>query len=79
MDINVISNLIGSVGFPIVMCIFFITWIQKLTEQQKETEKRYQDERMKMMEVVNNNTLALTVLTTKFDELIAKRDTEKND
>lgn len=79
MDINVISNLIGSMGFPIVMCVFFITWIQKLTEQQKETEKRYQDERMKMMEVVNNNTLAITVMTTKFEELIAKRDVEKND
>lgn len=79
MDINVISNLIGSMGFPIVMCVFFITWIQKLTEQQKETEKRYQDERMKMMEVVNNNTLAITVMTTKFEELIAKRDAEKND
>lgn len=55
MDINAVSQLIGSLGFPIVACaaMFYILVVQ--TKQHKE-------EVMKMSEALNNNTLALTEL-----------------
>lgn len=62
MDISVITNIIGSIGFPIVMCIMLLEWIKKLEEQHKE-------EMSKVVESVNNNTQALIILTEKINEL----------
>lgn len=61
MDITVIGNLIGSLGFPIVMCIMLYNRMGKQDEQHKQ-------EMSKLTESINNNTVALTRLSAKLDE-----------
>lgn len=56
MDIQTITNLITTVGFPIVMCGALFWKINKQDEQHKE-------EMAKITEALENNTIALTKLT----------------
>lgn len=60
MDLNVITGLIGSLGFPIVMCLILIFRMDKQDEQHKE-------EMDKITEALTNNTVALTNLTAKIE------------
>lgn len=55
MDINAVSQLIGSLGFPIVACCAMFYSLNVQGKQHKE-------EIEKMSEALNNNTLALTEL-----------------
>lgn len=72
MDFTTITGLIGSLGFPIIMCIMLFNWIQKMNEQHKE-------EMTKVTEALNNNTLALTVLATKIDSINMAKEDKTND
>lgn len=58
MDATVLTQLIGSLGFPIAMCIAMLWLVVKLNEQHKE-------EMAKFTEAINNNTLAITKLSAK--------------
>ena len=60
MDINVITQLIGSLGFPIIVAIACFWYINKQTEQHKA-------EIDKMSEAVNNNTLVIQKLLDKWE------------
>ncbi len=55
MDINTIIQLIGSLGFPIAMCVALFYYMTKQTETHKE-------EVAKITEALNNNTIALNRL-----------------
>ena len=56
MDINAISTLVSNIGVPCACLIAtFYLW-------QKETEA-HKDEMSKMIDALNNNTLAITKLT----------------
>lgn len=59
MDPNAITSLIGSIGFPIVMCLLLYYRMDKQDENHKE-------EMNKITEALNNNTLALKELSTNF-------------
>lgn len=61
MDISAIANLIGSLGFPIIMCLMMYDRMNKQDEQHKE-------EMNAITTSLNNNTIALTTLTTKLDD-----------
>lgn len=58
MDAGVLTQLIGSLGFPIAMCIAMLWLVVKLQDQHKE-------ETAKLTEALNNNTIALTKLAAK--------------
>ena len=58
MDVGVLTQLIGSLGFPIAMCVALLWIVVKLNEQHKS-------EMDKMTEALNNNTIALTKLASK--------------
>ena len=58
MDITAISQAIGTLGFPIAMCLAMFWYMTKQTETHKE-------EVAKMTEALNNNTLALNKLEIK--------------
>lgn len=60
MDMAVITNLIGTLGFPIVMCLMLYNRMNKQDELHKE-------EMQKLTESLNNNTIALTQLTSKLE------------
>ena len=55
MDYNAIIQAIGSLGFPIVAC-FYLAYIHN------DSEKRHSEERSKLTEAINNNTIILSVI-----------------
>lgn len=59
MDVETISNLISSLGFPIVVCGAMFWLMNKNTETHKE-------EMEKMTEALNNNTTIITKLYEQF-------------
>lgn len=64
MDIQVFSQLLSSVGFPIACVVAMFYYWNKEREAHKE-------EMDKVTEALNNNTIALTkleILLTKYDE-----------
>lgn len=61
MDANTIIQLVGSLGFPIVMCGALFWRMIKSDEQHKA-------EMDKLSEVLNNNTVALTKLSDKLEK-----------
>lgn len=58
MDLNALTTAIGSLGFPIIMCLLLYDRLGKQDAQHKE-------EMMKLTESLNNNTNAITKLTEK--------------
>lgn len=60
MDVNVLIQLVGSLGFPVVACGALFWRAVKSDEQHKE-------EMSKMSEALNNNTNALVKLTERLD------------
>ena len=62
MDAATISQMIGSLGFPIAMCIYLVYSNNEQNKSHKETED-------KLVEVINNNNIALQKLTDRIDNL----------
>jgi hypothetical protein len=60
---NTISTLVGSIGFPIVCCIFLWKYIN-------ETMKSF-------TETMNENTKMLTKLCEKFDNVRRENDNDR--
>lgn len=61
MDANTIIQIVGSLGFPIVMC-GALFWRQVKSDEQHKAEMN------KLSEALNNNTLAITKLSDKLDK-----------
>ena len=70
MDEQVITTMIGSLGFPIVMCIIMIKLIFTMEESHKE-------EIDALKESLNNNTNVLTRLETMLN-IYMKDEEEKS-
>lgn len=58
MDINTITTLITSVGFPIVVCLICFMYIKTMTESHKDEVKQ-------LTEAIQNNTLVMQQLVDK--------------
>ena len=75
MDTQAITALIGSLGFPIVMCLIMV----KVMMQMEESHKTEIDS---LKESLNNNTNVLTKLETMLSMLVGKEneihDNERN-
>lgn len=71
MDAAMITQLIGSVGFPIACCIAMGYYVHEETNKQREQiseiEKRHSDEMNSITTALNNNTLALQKLTDRLE------------
>lgn len=60
MNIELITSLIGNLGFPIACCIGLFWMLAK-------TSKEHKEEMEKMSEALNNNTLAIKELSSRFE------------
>lgn len=69
MDGNTIISLIGSVGFPIVMCLI-------LVDLMKKSEDSHKTEIDSLKDAFNANTQVLTELKTMFSDFMKKGDNE---
>ena len=65
MDAQSYTNLISSVGFPIVMCLIMVKLMSRMEESHKAEIDSLKDS-------LNNNTNVLTRLETMFSMLIKK-------
>lgn len=76
MDANTITNLVGSLGFPIVCTIFLIWVLFKMADMHQEeiSELRTSNENnvAKMTEAINNNTAILTSVVSMIDNINSK-------
>lgn len=61
MDVNAVTTLITSVGFPIAVCLVCFWYINKMQEQHKEEAKQLAD-------ALNNNTLVMQKLVDKLGD-----------
>ena len=67
MDAQAYTNLISSVGFPIVMCLIMVKLMSRMEESHKAEIDSLKDS-------LNNNTNVLTRLEAMFSMLIRKED-----
>ena len=72
MDYSVIVTMIGSLGFPIVACVFIAIFFSKTQDNYradiKEMQNVHKAETDKMTEAINNNNLLLQRLLDRFDK-----------
>lgn len=69
MDVQSLSDIISTVGFPIV-CFIMCGWYVKYREDKNDEKidklnTMHDDESKQMVSALNNNTLALQKLTDK--------------
>lgn len=67
MDVNVIGQLVGQYGFPIVMCAVMAWYVKYTGDQNREDIEKlnvqHDKEMTQVTAALNNNTLALQHLT----------------
>lgn len=67
MDLTEITNIITSVGFPIVMCLMLFKYLQDESDKH-ETEVK------SLNETINSNTQVLTELVTLIKTMNGKSE-----
>jgi hypothetical protein len=69
MDLNALSEIISTVGFPIVcfiMCGFYVKYREdKNDDKFDKLNSLHDEETRRLVDAVNNNTLAIQKLTDK--------------
>ena len=66
MDFNTVTQFIGTLGFPIAVCLICFWYINKREEQHK-------DELTQLSAAISNNTIVMQKLVDRLGE----RDNEK--
>lgn len=67
MDVNSWMTAVGSIGFPIVMCLLMGQYIAKVEDAHKEESKYF-------TEAINRNTEALTKLQSLIEFNMGKEN-----
>lgn len=71
MDLNALSEIISTVGFPIVcfiMCGWYVKYREDKNDDKYDKLNAQHDEEMKqVVNALNNNTIALQKLTDKLE------------
>lgn len=62
MDVNTISTLIGSIGFPCVMCLMMFKYMQDEQNTHKQESETLKD-------AINELKVAITALTERITNL----------
>ena len=72
MESSEITNIITSVGFPIVMCGAMAYYVKYITDKHRETintiNERHANEMKEVTTAINNNTIALQKLCVQMGE-----------
>ena len=71
MDLNALSEIISTIGFPIVcfiMCGYYVKYREDKNDDKYDKLNAQHDEEMKqIVSALNNNTIALQKLTDKLE------------
>ena len=72
MDASALITMIGSLGFPIVACIFMAIFFNKVNENYrqdiKELSSNHKEEMAKVTEAIANNNTLLERILDRLDE-----------
>lgn len=83
MDMQTIVSLIGSLGFPIVMCLIMFKYIEQVEADNKETIEKmtqsHKEETDSLKDAFNNNTQVLTELKTMISALLGGKERHDNE
>lgn len=70
-NIDIIVQIVSSVGFPIVCCGFCFWYVKYITDKNREDisslNEQHKEESNKMIEAINNNTLVMERLVEKIE------------
>lgn len=71
MDVGTVSSLVSNLGFPIV-CFIACAWYVKYREDKNDEKieriaSLHNEENKRMVEAINNNTVAVTKLADILD------------
>lgn len=76
MDVQVITTLITSVGFPIVACLGMFWYLTKVMDKR---DQKMDETLNKMSEVVTENNKLIALFTEKLDLLFKISEKEDKD
>lgn len=65
MNVNEITQMVSTLGFPIIMCGFFAWYLVKRDTKDNERDKQHRAEVEKLSEAINNNTLVMQQIVDK--------------
>lgn len=65
MDVNAITTLVGTLGFPCVMCFFVLYVLLKEQQSHKDEMAEMRNAIEKVTEAVNNNNVLIQQLLQK--------------
>lgn len=72
MEMGIVTELIGTVGFPMATSVMLIWVLYKQNEESKKSDVRWQDllntQTIEWQRVINNNTLAMNKMLHQFEE-----------
>lgn len=72
MDASALITMVGSLGFPIVACIFMAIFFNKVNENYrqdiKELSTNHKEEMAKVTEAIANNNTLLERILDRLDE-----------
>jgi len=72
MDASALITMVGSLGFPIVACIFMAIFFNKVNENYrqdiKELSANHKEEMAKVTEAIANNNTLLERILDRLDE-----------
>lgn len=75
IDITTLTQLIGSLGFPIVCCMALFWYMIKQNKAKEEEREAHKQEISELKEAINNNSLVMQKLIDKLD---ADKDVNEN-
>lgn len=71
MDIGTVTQLISTMGFPIVMCGAMAYYVKYSTDKHRDEvnnlNAQHKDEMTQVTQAINNNTIALQKLCDKME------------
>lgn len=66
---ELITELIGSLGFPIAICVCLIVYIWKVQNKSNEAILQHSEALVQITKVVENNTNALQTINQRLDSI----------
>ena len=77
MDVNVILQAVGTIGFPIVCAMAMAWYVKYITDRNREDidklNEQHQQEMKEVTTALNNNTLALQKLSVVIGEGVVNK------
>lgn len=65
-------TIVNGVGFPIVVCVFLVQYIDKENKRRREEKEEYENKQndlyLKLSQSVDNNTAALNKLIMQMED-----------